>query len=177
MIAHWTVKQYMGKIRATVRPNMEVYQAVKLFLKHRMSAVPVANERGELVGILAEQDCLDAFMNEEYYDAPTALVRDLMSPNVVTVDSEAEILQAAELFSRYKFHLLPVVSGQRLVGEIRRSDVIWAILEMHQAVTQGPIRGRTSPGSMAASESAADARRRFTGGPSVSEPPADRKTP
>ena len=74
-----TVKEHMKKVPVTVHPDMEVYEAVTTLLKHRISAVPVVNEIRELVGILAERDCLETFVNEEYYDSPTALVRDLMS--------------------------------------------------------------------------------------------------
>jgi CBS domain-containing protein len=127
-----TVKEHMKKVSVAVHPDMEVCEAVTILLKHRTSAMPVVNEGGKLVGILAERDCLEAFVNEEYYDSPTALVRDLMSSEVVTVGPDADIFQAAELFSHHKFHSLPVLSRQRLVGEISRRDVIRAILKMHQ---------------------------------------------
>ena len=127
-----TVNEHMKSVPVTVHPDMEVYEAVTILLKHRISAVPVVNERGKLVGILAERDCLEAFVNEEYYQSPTALVRDLMSSEVVTVDSDVDILQAADLFSHHKFHHLPVLARHQLVGDITRKDVIRAILEMHQ---------------------------------------------
>jgi CBS domain-containing protein len=126
-----TVKEHMEKVSVTVHPDMEVYEALSILLKHGISAAPVVNERGKLLGILAERDCLDAFVNEEYYDAPTALVRDIMSPDVVTVSPDVDILQTADIFSHHKFHLLPVVVDQRLVGNITRRDVIRAILKMH----------------------------------------------
>jgi CBS domain-containing protein len=127
-----TVKEHMNEVPVTVHADMEVYEAVTVLLKHRISAAPVVNERRELVGILAERDCLEAFVNEEYYDSPTALVRDLMSSEVVTVSPDVDILQAADVFSHHKFHHLPVLAGRRLVGDITRRDVIRAILEMHQ---------------------------------------------
>ncbi len=132
-----SVKEYVKKVLVRVYPGMEVYEAVTILLKHRISAAPVVDKRGELVGILAERDCLDAFVNEEYHESPTALVGDLMSSDVVTVSQDADILQAADLFSHHKFHHPPVLAGQRLVGDITRRDVIRAILEMHKE----PVRG------------------------------------
>jgi CBS domain-containing protein len=122
----------MREVAVTIHPDMEVSEAVSVLLKYRISAVPVVNDRRELIGILAERDCLKAFVNEEYYQSPTALVRDLMSSEVVTVDSDADILQAVELFSHHEFHHLPVLANKRLVGDISRRDVIRAILKMHQ---------------------------------------------
>jgi len=136
-----TVKGYMKKVPVTVHPDTEVYEAVTILLKHRISAVPVVNERGKLVGILAERDCLEAFINEEYYDSPTALVRTLMSSEVVTVDPDMHILQVAKLFAHHKFHHLPVLAEQQLVGEISRRDVICAVLQMHEEAAGRTTRG------------------------------------
>jgi CBS domain-containing protein len=111
---------------------MEVEQAVVFLLKHRISAVPVVDGEGDLVGILAEGDCLQAFLEDEYCRCPTALVKDLMSSDVVTVNMDAHVLKAAELFMDNKFHSLPVLEGDRLVGQISRRDVIRAILRMHR---------------------------------------------
>jgi CBS domain-containing protein len=126
------VKDYMKKHPVTIHPEMEVQEAVVFLLNHHISAAPVVDESGTLVGILAERDCLEAFLNAEYYQSPTTLVGDLMSSEVVTVDSDADILKAARLFSQHKFHHLPVLAGQRLVGDISRRDVIRAILDTHQ---------------------------------------------
>ncbi len=103
-----------------------------------------------MVGILAEQDCLDAFLNDEYYDSPTALVRDLMTTEVVTVDADANILQAADLFSRHRFHLLPVLAGGNLIGQITRADVMQAILKIHHDVEIEQISRGAAAGSFAA---------------------------
>jgi CBS domain-containing protein len=127
-----TVKEHMKKVSVAIHPDMEVCEAVAVLLKHRVSVIPVVNEQAKLIGILAERDCLEAFVDGQYYDSPTGLVRDLMSSEVVTVGPDADIFQAAELFSHHKFHCLPVLSRQRLVGEISRRDVIRAILKMHQ---------------------------------------------
>ena len=139
------VKHHMQRVPAVVHPDMEVCEAVSLLLRHHTSAIPVTSACGKLVGILTEQDCLDAFLNDEYYDSPTALVRDLMTTDVVTVESDASILQASELFSRHRFHLLPVLSGQRLVGQISRRDVIAAILKAHRSMEAEYIRERAFP--------------------------------
>jgi CBS domain-containing protein len=122
----------MRREPVTVRPEMEVEQAVILLLKRRISRAPVVDEHGKLVGILAERDCLKAFLNDEFCRCPTALVKDLMSSDVVTVGPDVDILTAADLFLHHKFHHLPVLDEDRLVGQISRRDVIRAILKMHR---------------------------------------------
>lgn len=147
-----TVNTHMRRIPATIFPKMEVCEAVSLLLRHRTSALPVTAGGGELVGILAEEDCLDAFLSDEYYDSPSALVCDLMTTDVITVDADANILRAADLFSRYRFHLLPVLAGGNLIGQITRADVIQAILKTHHDIEIEQIGRRTAAGSSAAEE-------------------------
>lgn len=124
-----TVQMRMKPVPVTFKPDMHVHEAVNLLLKHSIPAGYVVEDGDRIVGVLAERDCLDAFMNEKYYDSPTALVRDLMASNIVSISPDADILQAANLFSQHKYHRLPVVTGGRLVGDITRRDVIQAIIE------------------------------------------------
>jgi CBS domain-containing protein len=127
-----TVKEHMERAAVTFRPDMEVEEAVALLLKHSISRAPVLDEEGNLVGVLAEGDCLEAFLNEEYFESPAAVVGDLMTSEIVTVDSNVNILKAAELFLHHKFHHLPVLEKGQLVGQISRRDLIRAILKLHR---------------------------------------------
>jgi len=130
-----SIREYMERTPATVSPGTEVGEAVLLLLKLNISAVPVVEVGGQLAGILTQRDCLEAFVDEQYYDEPTALVRDLMSTEVVTIAPDASILQAAELFAHHNFHLLPVMAEGELVGQISRTDVMRAILQTHTSVS------------------------------------------
>jgi CBS domain-containing protein len=127
-----SVREHMARELVTLRPDMEVEEAVLLLLKHNISRAPVVDEGGNLVGVLAEGDCLEAFLNEEYFESPAAVVADLMSSEVVTVDSDMDILKAAGLFLQHKFHHLPVLEEGQLVGQISRRDVMRGILELHR---------------------------------------------
>ena len=125
-----TAAEYMTKEVDSVGPEMDTYEAISHLLKNHVSAMPVVDEGGKLVGILSERDCLDAFLQAEYYESPPALVKDLMTAEVVSVERDMDILKVAELFSKKKFHYLPVVENERLVGQISRKGVIRAIQEM-----------------------------------------------
>jgi len=125
------VRDHMERKPLTVCPEMEVQTAVLELLKRRVSRAPVLDADGALIGILAESDCLQAFVTEEYFDAPSALVRELMTTEVISVPADLDILQAAQLFLTCKLHHLPVVESDRLVGIISRSDVMRAMVQMH----------------------------------------------
>lgn len=51
------------------------------------------------------------------------LVKDWMSPNVITITSDAPLPEAKELMTRHKIRRLPVVDNGRLVGIITYGDV------------------------------------------------------
>ncbi|NND94162.1 MAG: CBS domain-containing protein [Flavobacteriales bacterium] len=52
------------------------------------------------------------------------LVKDIMSTNLMTLDDQASLHEAAELFTSGEFHSIPIVSGERLVGIITTTDLI-----------------------------------------------------
>jgi len=93
--------------------------------------MPVLDEAGELVGVLSERDCLDTLLDASYHDLPTAFVKDLMSTELVTVDPHVGIVDAAEMFLQNKVRRMPVVEGDKLVGQISRRDVLRAVRELH----------------------------------------------
>ncbi len=125
-----TAAEHMTKEVDSVAPEMDTYEAIHRLVKNRVSAMPVVDDGGKLVGILSERDCLDAFLRAEYYESPPALVKDLMTAEVVSVERDTNILKVVELFSKKNFHYLPVVENDRLVGQISRKEVIRAIQEM-----------------------------------------------
>ena len=96
-----SVKDHMEQDPVTLSPDMDVEEAVLLLLKHKVSRAPVVDSHGTLIGILAEGDCLEAFLNEEYFESPAAVVGDLMTSEIVTVDSEVDILTTAGLFLQH----------------------------------------------------------------------------
>ena len=120
----------------TVHPEMDAYEAIGLLLKHEISGMPVVDAAGKLVGILSEKDCLQTLLDAQYHDLPTALVKDLMTPDVNTITPDTDILKIAETFLHEKFRRLPVVDKGQLVGQVSRRDVLRAI----EKVRWGPAK-------------------------------------
>ncbi len=125
-----TVAEHMRKDVASVSPEMDAYEAISLLLADYVSALPVIGDDGNLVGILSERVCLEAFVNAEYYESPPAFVRDLMTAEVVSVAHDTDIMKVAAMFSEKKFHHFPVLQNGRLVGQISRRGVIRALHKM-----------------------------------------------
>jgi CBS domain-containing protein len=56
-LAKIPVREVMTSPVITARPDMSVREAVQLMLDHKIGCLPVV-EKGELVGLLSETDCL-----------------------------------------------------------------------------------------------------------------------
>ena len=53
------VKDIMAKKLITFTPDTKVIAAIQSLIDHKISGAPVINEKGELVGILSEMDCME----------------------------------------------------------------------------------------------------------------------
>ena len=74
------VKDFMTTKVITLKPNMDIYEAMTQLLKHHISGAPVVDDERNLVGILSEKDCLRVFAVRAYSgQLPGGLVSDFMS--------------------------------------------------------------------------------------------------
>ncbi|MBY8964976.1 CBS domain-containing protein [Algiphilus sp.] len=111
----------------TFTPEMDVLNAINQLLEQGISGAPVVDRLGNLVGMLSEKDCMRVALNAGYHGDLGGKVRDFMSPRVVTIDADTSILEVARMFMESPFKRYPVVSDNRLVGNISRHDVLRAI--------------------------------------------------
>ena len=131
MIHSIAVKDYMSASLVTFAPHTDVMDAINVLVKQRISGAPVIDERGNLIGLLSEKDCMQAAVQAGYYEQLGGQVRDYMTKNVITVESEASVLEVANLFMQKGPRRYPVVEDNRLVGQISRRDVLRAFIEMN----------------------------------------------
>ena len=124
MIQIVRVQDLMSTRLVMVRPETGVHEAVALLLERRISGLPVVDDNGALVGILTEQDCLRVAFGNDYYEAPGRTVAEAMTPSPQTVDANADIMTAIDLFLNCPFRRLPVVRDGALVGILSRRDAL-----------------------------------------------------
>ena len=145
------VKDIMTRDVKTVSPETEITQAAKLLLSERINGVPVINKTGELVGILCQSDLiaqqksipipslftlLDGYipltllnrLDKEVEKIAATTVKNAMTPDPITVDSDTDIEKVAFLMVEKNFHTLPVVDSGRLVGIVGKEDVLRILL-------------------------------------------------
>ncbi|WP_299360414.1 CBS domain-containing protein [uncultured Paracoccus sp.] len=104
--------------------------AAERLVAYRAAALPVADAAGGLVGVLSQKDCFGPALTASYHQEWRGTVADHMAREVITIDAETEIVAAARIFQSQPHRTLPVMRGDALVGMLRRSDVLRALLAM-----------------------------------------------
>jgi CBS domain-containing protein len=138
---HSLVKDLMTTPVVTVGPATPFKEIVVRLAEHRVSAVPVVDDSGLVLGVVSEADLL---LKEEFPEpdkdiplwwtkrarmerekAAASLARDLMTVAVVSISPDATAAEAARRMHTAKVKRLPVVDrGGRLVGILSRGDLL-----------------------------------------------------
>ncbi len=121
------VADYMATRLTTLTPETDILKAMKMLLDKGISAAPVIDDRGRLVGLLSKKDCLKVAFTASYHQEWGGTVADFMTHEVETVDAETDIVGAAEIFLNGPYRVFPVLRDGRLAGMISRHDILRAL--------------------------------------------------
>jgi CBS domain-containing protein len=129
------IQEIMTKDLVTANCNQSVSRVANIFKEHSFHHVVVTNDEGGLEGVISRTDMdrtrsgATLFKNhqKEEYDAAllhTLRVCDIMTSNIVFLQSTDPIRKAYEIFKENKFRALPVVSKDNLVGIVTPIDIL-----------------------------------------------------
>lgn len=129
----------------TVTGDMPIDDALKLMREKKVRRLPVMDEKGELVGIVAERDILYASpspatslsIHEIHYLVSKIKVSEIMTKNVVTVSDDTPLEEAARVMADNQIGALPVVHDGKLVGIVTETDLFKNFLELLGARESG----------------------------------------
>ena len=127
------VREFMAAKVVTFSPELPLSEAVAILVKNKYSGAPVVDPMGRLVGMLSEKDVLRVAVLENAEGARDLRVGDCMTKKVETVEPDTDLLDVAEGFMQAPYKRFPVVEGERLVGQISRTDVLRAIDQLLRA--------------------------------------------
>lgn len=107
----------------TIRADDSVEQAAALLSGHNITAAPVLDPAGDLIGIISEGDLLRAHATL----GPGGLVADVMTRKVIAMPLEADLSAIAEAMLYNNVHSVPIVdeSGE-VEGIVCRHDLLRA---------------------------------------------------
>lgn len=123
------VSDYMARRLVTFSPDQTIMEVMDFLMKKKISGGPVVNDRKELLGMISEGDCLKEVVKGKYNNIPvmSGKVSEHMATNVITIDPDANIFDAAEMFLTKRRRRFPVIENGKLVGQISQKDVMRAI--------------------------------------------------
>jgi acetoin utilization protein AcuB len=132
------VRDEMSSPVVTVPPDMPFQDALRLMQQKNFRRLPVVDDKGKLVGIVAERDLLYASPSpatslsvwEMNYMLSKIKVNRLMTPEVITTTPETTIEDAAHLMVVKRVGGLPVVEGDEVVGIITETDIFKTLVSM-----------------------------------------------
>jgi acetoin utilization protein AcuB len=144
------VSQWMKRHPHAVKPVDSIRHARALLEEHRINQLPVVVE-ARLVGIVTDRDLRDAYPSVLDHRRTRAAksnpspdettVETVMTSNVLTVQPDDSIAEAARVMRKGRVGALPVAEGGRLVGIITRSDLLEALVALVEGA-QGTAKDR-----------------------------------
>ncbi|WP_189449549.1 CBS domain-containing protein [Streptomyces abikoensis] len=147
---HRTVDELMTRNVVRVRPDTPFKEIVKELADNDVTAVPVVDPNGRVVGVVSEADLMrkaadqpDPFghvpvPNLEAWErakAEGARAEELMSAPAVCARPEWNVVETARLMATQNVKRLPVVDEtDKLVGIVSRADVLRVFLREDSAI-------------------------------------------
>ncbi len=142
----------------TALPDDTVAKVARLLAANQISAVPVCDADGTLLGMLSEGDLMRPFATEtvtrrawwlrmlaegtelapeflNYVREDQRRAKDLMTTPVVSVTERASAQEIADLMMRHRIKRVPVLRDGKVVGIVARADLVRAIARSPDALS------------------------------------------
>jgi acetoin utilization protein AcuB len=135
--AHERAEDIMTKDPRTIGVNASAADAIEALQSMDVRHLPVVDDHGELVGMISDRD-LGSWAQQfsEGEDARRSIVTlsavgvaDIMSSDVASVDTDADVGEIVETMLEHKVGALPVVDDQdRVVGIVSYVDLLRVVM-------------------------------------------------
>ncbi len=128
----------------TVAPDTKIAEIARRLLARNISAMPVVDNRGRVVGIVSEGDLMRRSENEterqpswwirvfaepedrarDYIKTHGMCAQDIMSRNVISVSEGTPLAEIAETLERNHIKRVTVMRDDKLVGIVSRANLL-----------------------------------------------------
>lgn len=133
-----------------------IFDAAELLLGAGVSAAPVVNDKGAVVGIVSEADLLrraeidtvprkswwsrllatESTSAREFVGAHSRKVSDVMTRSVVTAEEDTPLDELVDLMEKNNVKRIPILRADKLVGIVSRANLLEALLSREP---DGPV--------------------------------------
>ncbi len=153
------VKEWMTEDPIVLDENASIMKAVQIMKEHGMRRIPVVRNN-KLVGIVTDRDVREATpskataldVHELYYLLSEIKVKDIMTPNPITIHPDETVEYAAVIMLENRISGLPVVDEEgHVIGIITQTDIFKVLINI-TGIYYGPLQIAfemdTQPGSI-----------------------------
>jgi CBS domain-containing protein len=132
----------------SVSPGATVFDAAELLVNNHLSAVPVIDDRGVMIGVVSEADLIrgaakaaksvgqhvlgkvddDAHANAAIEASKMQRVADVMTRGAIAVHETATLREVAHLMLIHGIKRVPVIRDQAVLGMVSRADLLKALI-------------------------------------------------
>lgn len=132
------VRDKMTPYPITVTPKTTVAEALDLMREKKVRRLPVI-EKGQLLGIVTDRDLCEvtpspatslSIFEMNYLLARTKIAGVIKKQNVIVIEPDAYLEEAALLMRDNQVGAIPVVENDKLIGIITESDIFEALIEL-----------------------------------------------
>jgi acetoin utilization protein AcuB len=139
------VSRAMSRNVISTTPDTPVAEAQSVMRREKIHHLPVVETSGKLVGIVTEKDLIYASpspatslsMYEINYLLAKLRVAKVMTREVITVESDVPLEQAARVMADHDIGCLPVVADGKPVGIVTESDIFRVFVDIFASRRKG----------------------------------------
>ncbi len=131
----------------TGKADMTVRDVAKILTENHISALPIVDDAGNVIGIVSEGDLIrraeigteaprrswlsffagNIELAQQYARSHATQVKDLMTRDIVAVVPDTPLSEIANLFESRNIKRVPVIEAGKLVGIVTRANLVQAI--------------------------------------------------
>ena len=115
----------------SIAAEATVLEAVELLVGNHVSAMPVVNADGVMIGIVSEADLIghaDLGTGATASQDRALRVVDVMTSSIVTADETASLAEVAGLMLKHRIKRVPIVRDGLVVGIVSRANLLQALV-------------------------------------------------
>lgn len=144
-------KDVMSRGVMSVSAEATVFEATELLVNTGVSAMPVLDDSGYMIGIVSEADLIRSQQGEgspvasgllrqfaedaaaAYVQGHSRRVAEVMSKAVISADETASLEEVGKLMLSHRIKRVPVLRGRSVVGMLSRADLLRALISRNPA--------------------------------------------
>jgi CBS-domain-containing membrane protein len=138
----------------SVRPDTTVRDIAEKLISNRISAVPVVDDRGAVIGIISEGDLIHRIevgterkhswwlkilgdkgvFARDFLKSHAVKAADVMTRPVITASPDMPLGDLASMLERHRIKRVPIVDNGKLVGIVSRANLVQALVALRRDI-------------------------------------------